>query len=486
MYIGKQYYARGLQFSALTQEERGQIHMAACRVLQEKGMVLQHPGAVQLLKKAGAIVKEGKRVYLPVSLVEWGLKQAPSLVTLYDRDGEPALFLRGRNVYFGTGSDTPYLMDYANRSCHSWVKEDIIKAVRLCDSLEHIDFVMSMGIISDVHFAMNTREQYAAMIRNTAKPMVVVCDDKEDLEDVFRMFSAVRGGESGLRHKPYAVVYNEPTSPLVHTYSAIDKLILCAERGIPSNYATGGLAGATTPVSAAGSIVLSTAECLFGLVIYQLTNPGGPFIFGYGNSPMDMRTTQSAYGVPLGMQIQWGMCDMAQYYNLPSWGEGGHGCSKICDEQSALEAMYSLQLAALQGCNLTHDVGYLNFGLGFSLENLVLCDEMISRVKATMQGIVVNEETLSVEAINGVDYGGDFLRDAATRKAAPAMWRGELSDFHSFQDWESLGSKSMGERAHEKVQNIAEAYQPQPLAEEIDQAIEAVLNAAAKKAGIGS
>ena len=475
MYIGNKYYARDMDYQVLSKGEKEQIHSAACRVLVEQGMMLQHPGAVELLKKAGATVKDENIVYLPVSLVEWAIKQAPSLITLFDRDSRPAMFLEKRNVYYGPGSDTPYLMDYEDKGCHNWRKEDIVNAVKVCDSLENIDFVMSMGIISDVHFAINTREQYAAMIRNTTKPMVVVCDEKDDLEDVFRMFIAVRGSKEELRRKPYAVVYNEPTSPRIHTFTAIDKLILCAEYGVPSNYATGGMAGATTPLSAAGSIVLATAECLFGLVIYQLTNPGGPFVFGTGNSPIDMKTVQSGYALPLGMQIQWGMCDMSHYYDLPSWGEAGHGCAKMIDEQSAIEAMHTLQLAAFHGCNITHDVGYMNFGLGFSLENLVLCDEMISRVKEIMKGVEVNKDTLAVEAIDRVGFGGDFLREKDTLKQARSMWRGELSDFYTFQDWERLGKTSMGERAHKKVKDIIENYKPVSLNQEVDQVIEDIL-----------
>ena len=95
---------------------------------------------------------------------------------------------------------------------------------------------------------------------------------------------------------------------------------------------------------------------------------------------------------PLALQVQNGMCDMARYYKLPSWGEAGDSCSKICDEQSALEAAQLIQMAAVQGCNIIHDVGYMNFGLGFSLEHLVICDEIIGRVKEVMKGVEITEE----------------------------------------------------------------------------------------------
>jgi len=251
--------------------------------------------------------------------------------------------------------------------------------------------------------------------------------------------------------------------------------MLCADYGVPSNYATGGLAGATTPLSAAGTLVLSNAECLFGMVIHQLYRPGAPFVYGFGNSPIDMKTVQSAYAVPLSMQIQSGMCDMAHFYNLPSWGEAGHGCSKMSDEQSAMEAMQTIQMAAFQGCNITHDVGYLNFGLGYSLENLVICNEMIGRTKEIMKGVEVNDITLAVDQIKRVGHNGDFLREKETRKNARLMWRGELSDFFTFTDWQARGSNSMGERAHHTVKNLISNYKPEPLNNDTDKKIEAIL-----------
>lgn len=462
MYIGKRFYEKEPSHAVLSNEGASRIHAASCRVLQEKGMKLKHERAKSLLREAGAIV-DGDIVYTPASLVEWALRQAPSSITLFDRDGEPAMFLEGRNVYYGTGSDTVNLLDYENRERHPWLKKDIENAVKLCDYLPNIDFVMSMGIISDVPFKANTREQYSAMIRYTKKPHVVVADNAEDLEDIFRMYIAVRGSRDLLKLKPYCTVYNEPTSPLLNTFEAIDKLMLCAEYSVPANYAAGGMAGATTPITASGTVVLNNAECLFGLVIHQLTNKAAPFVYGYGNGPLDMKTAQSCYAVPCAIQIQSGMCDMARYYKLPCWGEAGAGCSKICDEQSIQEATQFIQMAALQGCNITHDVGYLDFGLSFSFENLVIADDTILRTKEVMAGIATDEESLSVDEIINVGFGGNFLKAQSTRKLARTGLSSELGDFTSYENWKKNGAMSMSERAHNKVLDIIQTHNPETL-----------------------
>ena len=479
MYIGKQYYAREQNYQTLDMQQRRQIHSAALRLLWEHGMSLHQTDALALLQQAGAVAEplDGGdfMVHLPPALVEWAIRQAPSQVTLFDRNGKPAMFLEGKNVYYGTGSDTVMLSDYASGESRPWTKDLVAQAARLCDALEHIDFVMSMGLISDVHYAVNTREQYAALIRNTVKPQVVVCDGKEDLADVFRMFIAVRGSAQALRLRPYAAVYNEPTSPLVNSDTAMEKLLLCADYGVPANYATGSMSGATTPMSAAGTIVLSTAECLFGLTVHQLRQAGAPFIFGSGDSPMDMKTVQADYAHPVCMQIQGGMCDMARYYNLPCWGQAGEGCSKLADEQAIQEGTFTLQMAALQGSNLTHDVGYNNFGLGFSFETLAMHNNCIGQIKELMKGVEVNEETLAVDLIMQTGCNGNFLRSKMSRQGAKTMWRGQLNDYQAYKDWQAAGSLSMGARAHALVQHILAHHHAPALDPAVDRQIEAIL-----------
>ena len=477
MYIGKMYKESEIMYDTLTQAQMREIHSQSCRILEELGMVVHNEAALQLLHDAGAHLN-GEKVFIPAGMVENAIRTAPSRFTLYDRTGKAAMFVENRNVYYGSGSDTPNLIDYDSKERRPWSRQDIKNGITLCDALEQIDFVMSMGIVSDVDVRMNTREQYAAMLRYTIKPQVVVCDDVRDLKDVLAMAAAVRGGVDDLRKRPLFVVYCEPSSPLNNTFHAIDKLIFCAENGIPVNYAGGGLSGGTTPITAAGTILLNNAECLLGLVITQLKQPGAPFLYGFGSGPMDMRTMQSLYAHPTEVQIQGGSCDMARFYHLPSWGEAGDGCSKICDEQSSMECSQFILMAALQGCNITHDVGYLDFGLSYSFENLVLCDEIIGRTKAIVKDLNTDEDYLGFDAIARVGHGGNYLMDKHTLKHLREDWRGELSDFNSYENWRQGGSKSMGERIHAKVQRLLADHQPAPLPGEIDGQIEAILDRA--------
>jgi ribose transport system permease protein len=180
MHIGKLHNEPEIMFSTLNQDQVREIHSKSIKILEELGMVVHHEGALQLLKEAGAFV-EADKVFIPAAMVENAIRTAPSRFTLYDRNGNAAMHVEHRNVYYGTGSDTPNRIDYESGERCKWTKKDVEDGITLCDYLENIDFVMSMGLISDVETHMNTREQYAVMLRKSKKPQIVIASGGIDL-----------------------------------------------------------------------------------------------------------------------------------------------------------------------------------------------------------------------------------------------------------------------------------------------------------------
>lgn len=476
-------HGNGMFFRTLTEKQAEEIHLASCQVLEDVGMVVHHEEAVELLRQAGAHVEDGNRVYFPSFLVKQALKSAPSRVTLYNRRGEAALHLEGTNVYFGTGSDTLNYLDPFTLERRSWRQDDVANAIKLCDKLPNIDFVMSMGLLSDVDPRMINREQYAIMVQNTEKPQVVIAEDGDTLLDIIEMAACAVGGKERLRQKPLFMIYTEPTSPLQHPKESLEKLLIAAENGVPANFACGGVAGASVPTTVAGALVQANAEALSGLIIHQLKAPGAPFIYGYGNSPLDMRTMQAVYGTPEAVLFQGGAVDLAHYYQLPSWGYAGCSNSKVCDEQAIAESTMFTLMGALQGCNIMHDVFYMEFGITGSLELLVISNEVISRTRRLLKGISTDKESLGVESITRVGPGGNFLGDDHTAKHFRNNWFPDLSDFNSYENWTAGGSKTMVERARDQIKQILATHQPQPVSEDVRVQIAEILRKAKEKVG---
>ena len=473
----KRFNSTALQY--LSEEQMHDIHSAALDILQDCGTLIHHEKSLELLREAGAYVKDDRRVFIPSGLVEWAIRSAPSRVTVYDRNGKPSMLLEGRNVYYGTGSDCPNLLDSFTGKRREFLSGDVEDAVRLVDALPNIDFSMSMGLAPDFPSELQYQYKYAIMIRNSTKPQVITAADKISLNDIADIAAAVVGGREELSRKPVFVLYDEPTSPLVHINEALEKLLFMAENNLPTNYSPGIMAGGTSPVTMAGAITQANAEILTGLVIHQLKNSGAPFIFGAGMSPMDMQSMQPTYSSPEAMITQAGLCQIGRcLYDLPTWGFGGCSVSKLVDEQAVNEAATYIMMSAWMGTNLVHDVGYLEFGLTYSFDLLVLCDEFIGQIRRMMEGIRVDKEYLAVDCIKRVGPGGHFLDDDHTLDHFKENWQPDLTNRKTHEDWNSQGAKSMGQLAKEKIKGILKNHRPAPLPTEVDAEIERILEEA--------
>lgn len=469
------------QFAILSESQKEDIHLATLEVLRRTGVRVFSQEAIDLLAKAGCKI-DGNLVKIPGSQVEQAIRTAPPSVTIHDRNGKPAMFLEGTNVYYGTGSDLPNVIDPYTGERRKSGKQDIANAARLCDALPNISFIMSMGLPADVAVATSDVHSFEAMVLNSTKPICYTAHDTQGLSDIIDIAATVAGGIEALREKPFLIIYTEPSSPLQQSKEAVEKLMLIARQNLPDVHPPGIVVGAASPISMAGTVVQANAESLSALVIHQLAREGAPFIFGTGAGPLDMLTMVSNYVTPETFLMISSMAEMGRYYKLPTWGFAGCSDSKLFDEQATIEGAMYVLIAAIAGNNLVHDVGYLESGLTCSFEQIAVMDEVMGLVRRIMSGVKVTDETLAIDLIDQVGPGGHFLSTDLTLKHYKENWYPSLIDRHNYSDWEALGAKTLGERANEKVRSILDSYQPEQLPQSVRDKIAEIVNRADQRA----
>jgi len=473
-------FLRTPQFKTLTKDQLKRIHLASLEILRRTGVEMLHEGARELLRSRGAIV-DGSRVRIPADLVEWALQIAPSRVVLCTRDdGMPAMYLEDGRSYYGTGSDTRYIIDPDTGERRLTCKKDVEDMARLSDCLPHIDFLMSMGIASDVTVGISDVHHFDAMVTNSRKPIVFTAWNLQNLKDIISMAEAVAGGEGALRGNSFLALYAQPISPLKFEPKGVDKVLYMADRGLPLVYKPGMIGGATGPVTYAGQLALCNAETMIGLLLAQLKREGTPVVFGGGFAPMDMRTAVAPPS-PEHWMLLAARAEIAQYYNLPTFSYAGNSSSKVCDEQAAVEAAMSVLVSALSGANLIHDVGFLDSHLTSSYDLVVLSNEIISMAKRMMQGILVDEETLALDVIDEVGPGGHFLMEDHTLRHFRENWYPELMDRSDYNSWAAKGKKRLTQVVNEKVREILATYEPEPLDEDIKAALRSIIEVAEER-----
>jgi trimethylamine--corrinoid protein Co-methyltransferase len=133
-------------------------------------------------------------------------------------------------------------------------------------------------------------------------------------------------------------------------------------------------------------------------------------------------------------------------------------------------------MAALDGANLIHDVGYMGAGLIGSPASIVMSNEIIGWVKRMIRGFSITPELLGLDVIKAVGPGGDYLAEEHTLKHYRSeLWRPRLSNRDDPDTWAAKGGKDFGERLAEETVAILDSHTPEPLAPEIVAQIDAIV-----------
>jgi trimethylamine--corrinoid protein Co-methyltransferase len=457
-------------FEVLTEDEIEAIYFSALSVLYETGVRVYEKEGVEVVYSGGAIVEDttedSSLVKMPPWMVDKALATLPRKVVVVGPDRKYRMELYKNQIYFGTGSDTPFTLDPYTGKRRRATYQDVKNFARLAEALPNIDFHMSLGIVQDTAVGTYDRWQYLAMLEGTNKPINITAVDLEGVRDQLEMAHIRVGGEEEWKKGPIFSLYIEPVSPLSHSKEVVQKLLFACDHDIPSVYTPCPLAGATAPCTLAGTAVQALTESLFGIVLSQLRKPGSSLIIGGLMSNMDMRTTVYCYGSPEMALLSAAYTQVTKWLGVPMYETAGCSDAKLFDEQAAMEAAINIATSALVGGNMIHDVGYLEQGLTSSMEMMVASDEIIDMVKRILRGIPVTDETMALDVMDEVGPGGQYLdHDHTYSRFKTEIWRPKLIDRRNWENWELAGSKTYQERVHERVIEILEA-EAEPLVDE--------------------
>jgi len=138
-------------------------------------------------------------------------------------------------------------------------------------------------------------------------------------------------------------------------------------------------------------------------------------------------------------------------------------------------------LPALAGANVIYGLGMLEMGITFDLAQLVLDHEIAAMILHSLDGIVVNDETLSVDVIREMGIGKDYMSHESTYKYMKSQSQTQIIDRRMREDWELAGSKDAYKRAHNKMIEILKTYEPPPLPANVLSTIQSIVQEAEKE-----
>jgi trimethylamine--corrinoid protein Co-methyltransferase len=114
--------------------------------------------------------------------------------------------------------------------------------------------------------------------------------------------------------------------------------------------------------------------------------------------------------------------------------------------------------------------------LCFSLESLVVDNDLIGAVQRTMRGITVDDESISIETIRStcVDGPGHYLGSDQTMHLMQRDYvYPAIGDRWSPNEWNSRGRPTYVSRAKAKTKALLDGHWPSHIAPAVDDAIRA-------------
>ncbi len=455
------------RFKVLSDDQIKEIHFATLELLERTGVRVENEEAKELLYSHGAIIEDSNTVKIPGGLIEEAIRTTPSRFTVYNRCGEQAMFLEGYKSYFGGATSSPCVADPYTKEVRPVVSKDVANLAKINDYLPNLHFMMPEGHVYDVHPSLMSRVEVFEMLTNAQIPILLQSPGNvKCLDDVVEMAAIIAGGYQNLKKKPSIILYSEPISPLKHV-EGLDVALRAIDHGLPVVYTSMPIGGGTAPVTLAGLLLQCNAECLSGLTILQLKKKGHPCIYGGIPNPLDMRTTIFCYGAPEINLLSAALADIGHHYEIPVFGTAGMSEGKEIDAQVGIEYTWAALYAVLSGANLIHDVGYLDHSHIVSMEGHVLMDEIVEGIKHLVGPIEIDKEHLALDVIDKVGFDGNFVKEQHTYDHFRKTWMPNILDRTGYNQWIKNGKVSIEQKLNEKVKDIIENYEPEPLSQEV-------------------
>jgi trimethylamine--corrinoid protein Co-methyltransferase len=187
-------------------------------------------------------------------------------------------------------------------------------------------------------------------------------------------------------------------------------------------------------------------------------------VYGGFTSNVDMQSGAPAFGTPEYVRTAMIGGQLARRYGVP-YRSSNVSASNALDAQAAYESVFSLWGAVMGGANfLMHGAGWMEGGLSASAAKLVLDADLLGMVAALLDPVVVDDDTLAIDAIREVGPGGHFFGVGHTQERfRTAFHRPLVSDWRNYESWDEAGRPDAAQRAVELAHALLAAYEPPPM-----------------------
>ena len=468
------------RLSILEAADRDLVDERTLDVLEQVGVRFQSAKACHAFETAGCRVDHANgSVRIPRELVRWAVEQLHRDVLLAARQPSQDARLDGSRTFATVAGICPYVVDMRTGLYRAPSLQDLADLTRIADALDEFGIVWySVSPTASVAPKMTDLAATACMLANTGKHVMGQVTRPEEVDYALEIVRLCSTGASREEHPIFSAIYC-PVAPLQHDGAAVEAAMALAEKRVPIDIFSLALAGATSPVTLAGTILQTNCDVLSAVVLFQLVAPGCPLIYSANAGIMDMQSSRFAVSTPETALMNVAQIELAHSYGMPALSVGFVPDASDLGFRGGLEDM-ALTLPTRLACpDIMTGLGTLEAGQAVSYPKMVLDAEIVTYLDRVREGVSVDDRHLSVDAITEVGPGGHYLlrKDTRTGVRAGEHWRPRLLSRVSYGERQREAPSEV-DRAMEAVARVLAQHVPEPLAGGVDEKVAAVLREA--------
>lgn len=470
----------------LSIEEMEKIHRDSIKILEEVGIKVPSEKALEILEAGGAYIDREKQIVrISEEMVQAALKLAPKEFMLGARNRENDLWLPTDVPVLNMDGCGSNVIDFKTGKRRLGTLQDLADAGKVFDAIPEAKVLWSCIHPTDVK---NSRASgvfaTATSLLNCSKHVQDEIQNINELPYIIEILKAILKGDEGevIERKIYSATYCT-VAPLCHDKEMLEGTMALTKYKAPVLMYPMPACGSTGPASLYSNITIAIAESLSSLVIYQLTTPGTPLIFGAALGRINLRTGAFLEGAVETELMMAAMVQMGKYYGLPTMAAGCLSDANCIGIQSTMEKVITTLPLTLNGVDIIQGIGLIEGSMTMSLEQMIIDAEIFRNCMRMRSGIDVCDEKCYFEDIKQVAQGGHFLKQKSTRKAfrSDEFYNSKLLVGDTYDTWKASGCMDLKDYAHAQVEKILADEQVCPLDNNTVKLIEDILEEAAAK-----
>ncbi len=306
-------------YQLLSAQDLERIHSATLALMKNYGVRVYGEEAKEIYRNAGCSIDESSGlIRFPEELVNDAISKTPSQYSMCGRNPKNDFVLGDEEVHytcFGTGIE---IVDPETGIRKASDSTDLGNLARFVDAIPEINAFTTAVASQEAPAHVKDLYEARAVFCNTTKHAILDAENGKNANLVIDIAAAIAGSREKLRERPFLTLCICPNSPLEIHEGASEVVIETAKAGLPISILSMGLVGGTTPATLAGTLVVTNAEILAGVVLAQLVNPGNPVMYGSSTTIMDMQYASSPVGAPEHGMFGAAVAQLGKYYKIPT------------------------------------------------------------------------------------------------------------------------------------------------------------------------